>query len=227
MGKALKASTIVNKLATAVAARVQLLVDAGEHVASEFKKINELYQPDGKHRASFERAVESVKDQIEFDFLLKIIGKHKQDGANDSNYVQAKVIEKINKLIFALANKDMRATDNHTRSLMVNAMLNGKLSSKAAFATLVKVEWGDEITEMLRERNGYTAGTGSTQLSSTKETMRILGLSDNPKGTKNADFTFTDEGKALFCERFEKIAALVQTADQIDAELTEETDANE
>jgi hypothetical protein len=51
--------------------------------------------------------------------------------------------------------------------------------------------------------------------------MRILGLSDNPKGTKNADFTFTEEGKALFCERFERIAALVQTADQIDEELSD------
>lgn len=221
MGKAMKATTIVNKLAASVSNRVQLLVDAGEHVASEFKKINELYQNDGKHRGSFERAVETVKDQIDFDLLLKIIGKAKQDGANDSNYVQAKVIEKINKLIFALANKDLRATDNHTRSLMVNAMLNGKLSSKAAFATLVKVEWGDDISEMLRERNNYTAGTGSTQLSSTKETMRILGLSANAKGTKNADFTFTEEGQALFCERFEKIAALVQSAEQIEEELSE------
>jgi hypothetical protein len=221
MGKAMKAATIVNKLAASITARVQLLVDAGEHVASEFKKINELYQPEGKHRGSFERAVETVKDQIDFEFLLKIIGKAQQSGANDSNYVQAKVIEKINKLIFALANKDMRACDRHTSSLMVNAMLNGKLSSKAAFATLVKVEWGEDISEMLRERNSYTAGTGSTQLSSTKECMRILGLSDNPKGTKNADFTFTEEGKALFCERFERIAALVQTADQIDEELSD------
>ena len=221
MGKAMKASTIVNKLAASVAGRVQVLLDAGEHVASEFKKINELYQPEGKHRGSFERAVEAVKDQIDFDFLLKIIGKAKQDGANDSNYVQAKVIEKINKLIFALANNDLRATDNHTRSLMVNAMLNGKLSSKAAFATLVKVEWGEDISEMLRERNNYTAGTGSTQLSSTKETMRILGLSINPKGTKNADFCFTDEGQALFCERFERIAALVTKAEQIEEEFSE------
>jgi len=221
MGKAMKASTIINKLGTSVTTRVQALLDAGEHVASEFKKINELYQPDGKHRTSFERAVEAVKDQIDFAFLLRIIGKAKQDGANDSNYVQAKVIEKINKLIFALANKDMRALDRHTASLTVNAMLNGKLSSKAAFATLVKVEWGEDISELLRERNNYTAGTGSTQLSSTKEAMRILGLSDNSKGTKNADFTFTDEGKSLFCERFDKIAALVTTAEQIEDELNQ------
>jgi len=217
--KNIKAATIVNKLGAAVAERVQALRDAGEHVASEFKKIGELYNADGKHRGSFERAVETVKDQIDFDFLLRIIGKAKQDGANDSNYVQAKVIEKINKLIFALANRDMRALDRHTASLTVNAMLNGKLSSKAAFATLVKVDFGEDITELLRERNNYTAGTGSTQLSSTKEAMRILGLSENPKGTKNADFTFTEEAKALLCERFERIAAMVTKADEINGEL--------
>jgi hypothetical protein len=221
----LKASTIVNKMGAAIATRVQTLLDGGEHVATEFKKINELYQPEGKHRSSFERAVESVKDQIDFDLLIKIIGKAKQAGANDSNYVQAKVIEKINRLIFALANKDLRATDNHTRALMVNAMLNGKLTSRAAFATLTSVNFKDDITEVLRARHEYSTGTGSTQLSSTKETMRILGLSINPKGTKNADFTFTDEGKALFCERFESIAALVNTADAIDVELTEESES--
>jgi hypothetical protein len=219
--KQIKASTIVNKLAAAVAARIADLVAAGEHVAAEFKKINELYAPEGKNRTSFENAVDTVKDVIDFDFLLKIIGKANQTGANDSNYVQAKVIEKINKLIFALANRDMRSLDRHTASLMVNAMLNGKLTSKAAFATLVKIEWGEEISEMLKERNNYTAGTGSTQLSSTKEAMRILGLSENPKGTKNADFTFTDDAKALFTERFERIAKVIGKADEIDAQHDE------
>lgn len=218
MGKQLKASTIVNKFGSQVTARVDALREAGTHVATEFKPLLACYAPDGNNRGSFERAVESVKDQIDFDLLIKIIGKHAETGKNDANYVQAKTLIKINRLLFGLATKDLRALDNHTRSLMINAMLNGKLSSKAAFATLVKVTWGEEIEESLRERNNYSAGTGSTQLSSTKECMRVLGLSTNPKGTKNADFTFTDEAKALFCERFERIAELVKVADQIDAQ---------
>jgi hypothetical protein len=219
MGKQLKAATIVNKLGAAVAQRVQALKDNETHVATEFKGILACYAPDGNNRGSFERAIESVKDQIDFDFLIKIIGKHAETGKNDPNYVQAKTIVKINRLLFGLATKDMRALDNHSRSLIVNATLNGKLSSKAAFATLVRVQWGEEIEEALRERNNYSAGTGSTQLSSTKEMMRVLGLSDNPKGTKNADFAFTDEARTLLCERFARLAELVKTADKIDAEL--------
>lgn len=223
MKKAIKASTIVNKLGAAVAARVQALKDAETHVATEFKGILACYAPDGANRSSFERAIESVKDSIDFDMLVKIIGKHAESGKNDPNYLQAKTIVKINRLLFGLATNDMRALDNHSRSLIINAMLNGKLSSRAAFATLVKVNWGEGFDEHLRERNNYSAGTGSTQLSSTKEMMRVLGLSENPKGTKNADFTFTEPAKALLCERFARLAELVNTADQIEAELNEET----
>lgn len=221
--KNFKAETIVAKLFNAVSARVQTLRDNNEHVASEFKKILEHYAPEGKHYRSFVACVETVRDHIDFDQLLKIIGKAKMQGANDAQYMQAKVIEKVNKFITGLGQKDFRLLDNHSRSLVINAMLNGKrLTSKAAFATLVKIEWGEDISEILRARNNYTAGTGSTQLSSTKEMMRILKLSDGIKGAKNAEFAFNEVAETLFVERFEQVAKLVKTSEEISAEIDEE-----
>lgn len=221
--KVLKAETIVSKLANAVIARNDARLAEGTKPESEFKKIRDLYLPEGQNYRSFVNAVESVRGAVDFDMMIKIIQKHKPAGANDSTYMQAKVIEKINKLIFALAQGNFKQADTHSRSLMVNALLNGKLCARAAFATLCKVNWSEEITETLKERNNYTSGTGSTQLSSTKELMRILKLSDSVKGTRNADFTFNETGRALILERFEEVAKLVNRADAIDTEETEET----
>lgn len=223
--KALKAETILAKLGKAVVARNDARKESGKDVESEFKKIRELYLPEGQNYRSMLNAVEAVRGAVDFDLLIKIIGKHAPNGANDSEYVQAKVIEKINKLIFALAQGNFRLADNHSRSLMVNALLNGKLCSKAAFATLVKVQWSDEISETLRERNNYTSGTGSTQLSSTKEMMRILRLSDSVKGTRNADFAFNETGSAFIVERFPEVAKLLGKADEIEAHDVDEIEA--
>lgn len=218
--KNFKAETIVSKLFNAVTARVQALRDAELVVSSEFKKILDHYAPEGKHYRSFVACVDTVRDVIDFDLMLKIIQKHKPQGANDAQYMQAKTIEKVNKFITGLGQKDFRLLDNHTRSLVVNAMLNDKrLTSRAAFASLVKVQWSEEISEVLRERNNYTVGTGSTQLSSTKEMMRTLKLSDGIKGSKSADFTFSVEAETLFIERFEQIAKLVRTSEEISTEI--------
>ncbi|MDR9847045.1 hypothetical protein [Herbaspirillum huttiense] len=208
----LRAETIVSKLFDAITARVQTLRDNGLVVSSEFKGIIDHLDPQGSSYSGFVKAVDNCKKRVEFDTLISIVGKAKPARGNDDAYVQAKVIEKIIKLVKGIGFNDFKILDNHTRSLLINTTVNNaRITSKVAFATLVKVEF-DALDPSqgfkLKARNNYTAGTGSTQLSSSREMLRIMGLSESAKGKRDADFTFTDDAHALFNERFEAIAKL-------------------
>jgi hypothetical protein len=184
------------------------------------------FDPNGNSYRECLTAIERTKALFDFSHLLNIAAKAKPNGANDSAYIQCKAFEKVLKFIKAIAYKDFRMLDNHTRSITINAMLNsGVISSKGAFATLVRVEF-DELSsatsEVLKARNGYSAGTGSTQLSSTRELFRILGLCDGIKGAKDAPIIFTEEAKAHLIEHFEQIAQRTNVALASDEEEASE-----
>lgn len=219
-----QAQTIVAKLFDAVTARVQFLRDNSLVVSSEFKGIIDHLDPQGSSYKGFVRSIEQCNARVSFNTLTSIIGKAKPARGNDADYVQAKVVEKIIKLVKGIGFNDFRILDNHTRSLLINTTINAqRITSKVAFATLVKVEFDalDNQDFRMKARNNYTAGTGSTQLSSSREMMRIMGLSDSAKGKRDADFTFTDDAQALFNERFEAIAKLTG-AEQGEAESEEQ-----
>jgi hypothetical protein len=207
-----KAETIVAKLFTAMTDRRAALVAGDFVVPDEMTKKNGLidnFNPEGNSYRNFLVAVENTKAIFDFEPLLKIATKHKPNGSNDAQYVQAKALEKIVKFVKAFGHKDFRVLDNHTRSITMNAMVNnGAITSRSAFATLVRVEYDalESQDERLVMRNSYTAGTGSTQLSSTRELFRILGLTDGIKGAKDAPIVFTDEAKAALTQHFEPIA---------------------
>jgi len=224
----IKAETIVAKLFAAMTERRAALVAGDFVVSDEITKKNGLldnFNPEGNSYRNFLLAVENTKSIFDFDPLLKIAAKHKPNGSNDSQYVQAKALEKIVKFVKAFGHKDFRVLDNHTRSITMNAMVNnGAISSRSAFASLVKVEYDalESQDERLVMRNNYTAGTGSTQLSSTRELFRILGLTDGIKGAKDAPIVFTDEARTALVQHFAPIA--VKTGIVVDTDESEETE---
>lgn len=226
----MKAETIVAKLFAAMTERRQALVDGGFTVSDEITKKNGLldhFNPEGNSYRSFVDAVDKTKAIFDFAPLLRITAKAKPAGANDTDYIQVKALEKVVKFVKAFGQRDFRVLDNHTRSITVNTMVNsGVISSRAAFATLVRVEFDGEDSTRLVERNRYTAGTGSTQLSSTRELYRLLGMTEGIKGAKDQNIVFTEETKNALLEHFDTLARKVGAPVTEDApESEEETEA--
>ena len=207
--KKFKAETIVNRLFAAMTERKQALIEGEFTVSVEFKGLLDNFSNEGKSYRQFLQAVENTKAIFDFEPLLKIASKHKPAGAHDPQYVQAKALEKIVRFTKAFGYKDFRMLDTHTRNIMFNTMVNnGIISSKGAFASLVKCEFDafDDQSERIAYRASYTAGTGSTQLSSTRELFRMLGLTEGVKGAKDAPIVFTDTAKTALVQHFEPIA---------------------
>lgn len=225
----MKSETIVAKLFAAMTERRAALVAGDFVVSDEITKKNGLldnFSPEGNSYRGFLQAVENTKSIFDFAPLIKIAAKHKPNGSNDAQYIQAKAFEKIVKFVKAFGFKDFRMLDNHTRSITMNAMVNnGAISSRFAFASLVKVEFDalESQDERLVMRNNYTAGTGSTQLSSTRELFRILGLTDGIKGAKDAPIVFTDEAKTALVQHFKPIAQ--KTGATVESDEGDELDA--
>lgn len=212
--KQLKAETIVARLFAAMTARKQALLDGGFVVSTEITKKNGLldnFNPEGNSYRQFLLAVEGTRNIFDYTTLLNIAAKAKQETANDANYIQCKTFEKIVKCVKAFGFKDARMLDTHSRAIIINTLVNnGVITSKNAFATLVKVEFDALDTQQtLKERHNYTPGTGSTQLSSTREMLRVLGLTDGNKGARDAAIELLPEAKQALLEHFDTIAKRV------------------
>lgn len=224
----MNAKTIVAKLFDAMTARRAALVADGSHVADEITKRNGLldnFDPQGSAYNEFVIAVEHVKQIFDFGHLLAHVGKHKKLKANDENYMQCKTVEKIVRFIKAFGHRDFRMLDPHTRVITLNALKNnGVISSKGAFCALTSLEMKDAIGETLIDKRTYSAGTGSTQLSSTRELFRILGLTNGVKGARDAAIDILPEVKETLLQHFTDAAARIGlTVDQLDEiEETEE-----
>lgn len=220
-----KPETIVAKLFDAMNVRIATLKENEQTVSVEFKSILAHFNPEGDSYRAMLHAVENTRTFFDFSTLLSIASKAKPAKGHDAGYVQAKALVKIINFAKAFAQKDFRILDNHTRSIMVNTMVNnGIISSRTAFATLVRVEYDalESQDERLAMRNNYTAGTGTTQLSSTRELFRILGLTESIKGARDAQIVFTDDTKAALIEHFDPIAKKLGI-EAVDVEENEET----
>jgi hypothetical protein len=222
-----KPETIVGKLFDAMNTRIQTLKDNEQTVSVEFKSILAHFNPEGDSYRAMIHAVENTKTFFDFSTLLSVASKAKPNKGHDAQYVQAKALVKIINFAKAFAQKDFRILDNHTRSIMINTMVNnGVISSRTAFATLVRVEYDalESQDEKISARNNYTAGTGTTQLSSTRELFRIFGLTDGIKGARDAQIVFTDETKSALIEHFAPIAKKLGLSVEEETEENEETE---
>lgn len=209
----MKAETIVNKLFEAMTERKAYLLANDFVVSSEITKKNGLldnFDPQGNAYNEFKIAVDKVKHVFDFGYLISVAAKAKPNGSNDANYIQCKTFEKVVRFVKAFGHKDFRMLDPHTRVIAINALKNnGVVSSKGAFCALTSLEMKDAVTDTLIDKRNYTPGTGSTQLSSTRELFRILALCDSIKGKKDAAIEFLPDVKIALLEHFDDVAKRV------------------
>jgi len=224
----MKAETICAKLFEAMSARKAALIADNTHVADEITKKNGLldnFGTEGNSYNEFMLAVDKVKHVFDFSFLLAHVGKHKRSTSNDPQYMQCKTVEKIVRFIKAFGHKDFRMLDPHTRIITINALKNnGLISSKGAFCALTSLEMNEAISEKLIEKRTYSPGTGSTQLSSTRELFRIMGLTAGVKGARDAAIDILPEVKQALLEHFDGVAARIGATVDADNELDELTE---
>lgn len=222
----MKAETIVAKLFEAMTERKAFLLENGFVVSSEITKKNGLldnFDPQGNAYNEFKIAVDKVKAFFDFGFLIAVASKAKPSGSNDANYIQCKTFEKVVRFVKAFGHKDFRMLDPHTRVIAINALKNnGCVTSKGAFCALTSLEMKDAVPDTLIDKRTYSAGTGSTQLSSTRELFRILALCDSVKGKKDAAIEFLPDVKAALLEHFDDAAKRIgysNDADLSDADI--------
>ena len=67
-------------------------------------------------------------------------------------------------------------------------------------------ESDDDISEKIVAKRGHTEGTASTQISSTKELFRALGLTDNVKGVRDAPIVLREDAITALVQHFEQLA---------------------
>lgn len=209
----LKNTTIVTSLFNGLTARKAALTEriaAGEQVsiATEIKTMLDRFDPLGRSHKSFLHAVENTKSVFDFEPLMKMIAKDAKSSGVDCNYMQCKSLLKVVQFVESFGNKNFKTIDGYTSTILLNCIANaGSIKAQTAFVSLAKgYESDDELSEKIVSRRGHTAGTASTQISSTKELFRALGLTENVKGVRDAPIAIKADAVAALVEHFEQLA---------------------
>lgn len=117
---------------------------------------------------------------------------------SNSDFVAVYALQKVRKMLFALANNTASYCDGYSKSIISNMVRLQELTNKSALVSLSKsVEYTefDKLQEIKRLIN-VAASTASTQASSTRQMLRLLDIASVTK-RKNADeFMLTESATA-------------------------------
>jgi hypothetical protein len=132
---------------------------------------------------SFARSLAMLNGALDIDGLCKVIPNAEGRGAN---YVQAKTVEKVVKMVHAFALRDLSKLDPYQQQVVFNALYNGDaLSIRAAQASLSKRVACEGLSETIKSRGSYTAGTATSQASQVRDVLRVLGIAEVNKGKRD------------------------------------------
>jgi|GEM_PF-3317250 len=146
-------------------------------------------------------AIDLVMSKPEFaelakDLLKKArIADHKQDKAN---FIAVKVLVKIVSSLVALGQNLKSEVDPYTRAIVKNLLKVDDLNNKETLMCLSTAVQYDELEQAkaLIGRLSCTAGTASTQASSTRMMFLHLGICEVQKGKRNDITRFCDNDRA-------------------------------
>lgn len=185
ISKGLKiALALRDALVAAVSVRVEKLTTAGSHVAVEWAGITKTLQTEG-----FANQLALLNGGIDLAPLVRMLPLLKGETV-PVNYVQAKSVQKMLKVIDAFASQSGAAMGDYTVQVLYNALHNGgSLSLNGAQASLSRRVSNEGSSETLATRGNYTPGTASAQASQVREVVRVLGIGSTVKGKRNDTLT--------------------------------------
>jgi len=173
----------------------------------------------------FEKALDGLFGKAAFDKIAKkLIARceiaNKAGQAND--FIAVKVLVKIVSTSVAIAQKNTATLDPYSEVILKNLTALQSVGNKTALVSLSKaIQYTDEDQQVaLKARYNCSAGTASTQASSTRMMLEALDICEVLKGKKGDVITFKDNDRARM------LASLFVEVENVDeSEATEESEA--
>lgn len=137
--------------------------------------------------------LEKASEYVDIPKLAAQIARPKTS-AKDTDFVAVYALQKIRKMLYALANNAKGFLDPYTSPILLNL---AKLQSMTAKSRLVTLSKAIEYTELdkvqaIKRMISVAVNTADTQASSTKQLFLLLNITTGTKGKKNDDIEFKD-----------------------------------
>ena len=163
-----------------------------------FFKLKTQYAGQTSFAASIEKAHKNGVSYQTVKGAFSMIANTDGKGAKES-YLAQYAAEKVCKML--RAQDDVSKLDPYSAAIIANALLqSGKLSAKGALRALcnkIELDILDD-QDLIKYCAKVEVTTASTQRSSTREALRVLGLATCAKGKKGDPVELTEEGKQFF-----------------------------
>jgi hypothetical protein len=111
-----------------------------------------------------------------------------------ADFVAVYALQKVRKMIYALANGAKSFVDGYSNSIIFNMVQLQELTNKSALVALSKaVEYTElDKVQAVKRQISVAVSTASTQASSTRQMLRLLDVANVTKRKNGDEFTFND-----------------------------------
>lgn len=174
----------------------------------------------------FEKALDSLFGKAAFDKIAKkLIARCEiaEKAGNANDFIAVKVLVKIVSASVAIAQKNTSVLDPYSETILRNLVTLQTVNNKTALVSLSRsIEYTEaDQQQAIKTRYNCSAGTASTQASSTRMMLEALDICDVQKGKKGDVISFKENDRAKM------LVALFADVENIDEseETTEESEA--
>lgn len=117
---------------------------------------------------------------------------------SNADFVAVYALQKVRKMIYALANGVKSFIDGYSNSIITNMVTLQELTNKSALVALSKsVEYTElDKVQAIKRTINVAVSTASTQASSTRQMLRLLDVASVTKRKNGDEFTFNDTDTA-------------------------------
>lgn len=174
----------------------------------------------------FEKALDGLFTKKAFHAIAEKLLKrveiaNKANNAND--FIAVKVLVKIVSASVAIAQKNTSVLDPYSETILRNLVALQQVNNKTALVSLSKaITYTDEDQQVaLKARYNCSAGTASTQASSTRMMLEALDICEVQKAKKGDVISFKDNDRAkLMVSLFAEVEPVedIEAYDEIEIE---------
>lgn len=197
--KTAKKAEFINLLQNAFIARRDFCYANG--LESQAKQLN---SPIKSLSDAVVKAAGEVLTQTDLNTVANVI---EQTDKKAGNYEQVKTLVKVADLVVSIA-QGIKPRDNNMRITLAAMLKNGNRATVreilVAQSNAIRESGGvGSVRENFTVRSAnYSAGTGSSQGSQTRQVLRILALADVQKGKRDDDAVLNEYGQAVIGKLF-------------------------
>lgn len=149
----------------------------------------------------FEKALDSLFGKAAFDKIAKkLIARCEiaEKAGNANEFIAVKVLVKIVSASVAIAQKNTSVLDPYSETILRNLVTLQTVNNKTALVSLSRsIEYTEaDQQQAIKTRYNCSAGTASTQASSTRMMLEALDICDVQKGKKGDVISFKENDRA-------------------------------